>query len=395
MKGTAAAGLGSLVPLGILALIVFSAGAVPNRDNAAAEWVRERERMPSAAVAGRPSSESFTDPAWTAYVIGTEQSRKRYPSCHVRPQILAAIAEIESHQGTYGASSIDPATGNVDPPIIGIALDGTNGTAAIADTDGGWLDGDTEWDRAVGPFQFIPSSWARFGADGNGDGAANPHNMADAALAAALHLCSTHPVDFDRHPEALRAALFAYNNAGWYVNKVLDQLNHNDQVTPGYAVGDDAPAVGDYALPLPRNTVNPARLSRPHHNYPAIDIGIAAGTPLYAITAGRVTRTAADEGRCGGTIVIDGHDGFQYTYCHLSQLAFSGPRDIAPGEFIGLSGGIPGAPGAGNTTGPHLHLSMRARGISHCPQTLLISIYQGQPIHPESTATQGCTYIPV
>jgi len=58
------------------------------------------------------------------------------------------------------------------------------------DTDGGMLDGDTTWDRAVGPFQFIPSTWARWKADGNADGVADPQNIEDAALAAGRYLCA-------------------------------------------------------------------------------------------------------------------------------------------------------------------------------------------------------------
>ena len=390
MKGFIVA-LGVLILSGPALLLMFlfgSAGASPTEADAAAMWVRERETVPFAST-GAPGG--FVDQAWTTYVVGTEQSRERYPGCHVRPQILAAIAEIESNQGTFGGSSVDPATGDVYPPIIGIALDGTNGTAEIADTDGGYLDGDEIWDRAVGPFQFIPSSWAIFGGDGNGDGVADPHNMADAAVAAAAHLCASYAVDFDDHPDLLRAALFDYNNSIVYVEKVLELTRVNDDKTPDFVVGDDAPAVGDYALPIPEASIRSGQLVRPHHEYPAIDLGIPPGTPLYAMTSGGVTKVSDDEGRCGGTVVLEGDDGVQYTYCHLSQVGIAAQTRVTPGQFLGYSGGVPGTPGAGNTTGPHLHLSMRIRGVSHCPQTLLISIQQGQPINPDSTPTQGCT----
>ena len=74
------------------------------------------------------------------------------------------------------------------PAIIGPALDGVE-FASIPDSDGGRYDGDTTWDRAVGPMQFIPSSWAIFGEDADGDGFDDPNNMYDATLAAAEHLC--------------------------------------------------------------------------------------------------------------------------------------------------------------------------------------------------------------
>ena len=65
-------------------------------------------------------------------------------------QVLAGIGKVESNHARFGGGEIGP-DGRVRPPIIGIALNGQNGTAAIADTDDGSLDGDSTWDRAVGP----------------------------------------------------------------------------------------------------------------------------------------------------------------------------------------------------------------------------------------------------
>ncbi len=107
-------------------------------------------------------------------------------------QVLAGIAKIESNHGRYGGATMD-ANFKVHPPIIGIPLNGTRGNARIPDTDGGRLDGDTVWDRAVGPFQFIPTSWKLFGRDGNGDGIADPQNYADGVHAAVAHLCPNGP----------------------------------------------------------------------------------------------------------------------------------------------------------------------------------------------------------
>ena len=78
--------------------------------------------------------------------------------------------------------------GVADPAIIGIALDGSS-TDAITDTDGGELDGDAEWDRAIGPMQFIPETWQALALDGNGDGVLDPQQIDDAALTAAAALC--------------------------------------------------------------------------------------------------------------------------------------------------------------------------------------------------------------
>ena len=63
--------------------------------------------------------------------------------------------------------------------------------------------------------QFLPSTWARYGVDANGDGHSDPDNPVDAIFAAARYL---HAAGADRDP---RAAIFAYNHADWYVDSVL------------------------------------------------------------------------------------------------------------------------------------------------------------------------------
>ena len=69
-----------------------------------------------------------------------------------------------------------------DPPIVGIPLDGRPGVAEIKDTDGGKWDGDTTYDRAVGPMQFSPAAGATFGVDGDGDGKIDPFDIDDATV---------------------------------------------------------------------------------------------------------------------------------------------------------------------------------------------------------------------
>src|SRR6185295_8356341 len=77
-----------------------------------------------------------------------------------------------------------------EPGIFGPALDGSHGTTLIKDTDAGQYDGDARFDRAVGPMQFIPSTWAIVGVDADDDGQRNPQDIYDAALASAVYLCS-------------------------------------------------------------------------------------------------------------------------------------------------------------------------------------------------------------
>ncbi len=69
---------------------------------------------------------------------------------------------------------------------------------------------------AVGWMQFLPSTWARWGVDANGDGVADPWNAEDAIFAAARYLAAA---GADRD---LARAIFAYNHAQWYVEEVLE-----------------------------------------------------------------------------------------------------------------------------------------------------------------------------
>ncbi len=89
------------------------------------------------------------------------------PGCHITWPLLAGIGKVESAHASGGRVE---ANGNTRGKILGPVLDGGPGMAAITDTDQGLYDGDTAWDRAVGPMQFIPGTWTAFGADGNGDG---------------------------------------------------------------------------------------------------------------------------------------------------------------------------------------------------------------------------------
>ena len=138
------------------------------------------------------------------------------PSCHLPWWLLAGIGRIESGHA-YGGR-VD-ANGNTRGRIVGIALDGsTPGTAVIPDSDGGSWDGDTTWDRAVGPMQFLPGSWRYWGKDGNGDGVANPNNVFDAATGAGYLLCSAGDLS---SPATMARAVLTYNHSAAYVNAVL------------------------------------------------------------------------------------------------------------------------------------------------------------------------------
>jgi len=126
-----------------------------------------------------------------AYAEAELSLRTSDPACNMNWATLAGVGRVESHHGRYGGSNIG-GDGILTPPIIGIPLDGAPGVRAIPDTDGGRLDGDARWDRAVGAMQFLPTTWERWGERAGGDGAApDPQDIDDAALSAAGYLCAS------------------------------------------------------------------------------------------------------------------------------------------------------------------------------------------------------------
>ncbi|HEY3008278.1 MAG TPA: lytic murein transglycosylase [Micromonosporaceae bacterium] len=144
------------------------------------------------------------------------------PTCRLSWTTLAAIGKVESNHGRAKNASL-LADGRAVPAIIGPALDGTGGRKIIRDTDIGALDGDRTWDRAVGPMQFLPSTWAQHAIDADNDGVRDPNDIDDAALTAAYYLCGA---DRDLSTAAgWWAAVLAYNEVQPYAQAVFTAAN--------------------------------------------------------------------------------------------------------------------------------------------------------------------------
>jgi membrane-bound lytic murein transglycosylase B len=154
-----------------------------------------------------------------AYALG-EQSAPA--SCGLSWVTLAAIGSVESAHGSFGGAVVG-ADGTSTPAIVGPALDGRPGVQAIPDTDNGRYDGDTRWDHAVGPMQFLPSTWRASGVDADGDGTARPNDIDDAAATAAAYLCAS--TSTMRTGAGWWAAVTTYNRSGEYARTVLERSN--------------------------------------------------------------------------------------------------------------------------------------------------------------------------
>jgi ABC-type multidrug transport system ATPase subunit len=98
---------------------------------------------------------------------------------------------------------------------------------------------------------------------------------------------------------------------------------------------------------------HPDYLTKPHHDFPADDIPVPQGTPVYAVTTGTILTVTPLSSDCGNGIVLAGADGYQYVYCHGSQRFVTTGQHVNIGQTIMLSGTT------GNNTGPHLHFQVQ------------------------------------
>ena len=247
-------------------------GTLPFQDDEALEPYLDAEMLAAVPVGADPVSEpvravlssasvidslgqsGIPSVAVDAYAMAEARLAAEDPSCGIRWTLLAAIGRVESNHGRFGGAMLRD-DGYSTKPIRGIPLDGRPNVALIRDTDGGELDGDTAYDRAVGAMQFIPSTWRSVGVDGNGDGRRDPNNIFDAAYGAARYLCEG---DADlRNADARAQAVRRYNNADEYVRVVL---NLADMYETGAV--ERLPAIGLPPMeptPPPRPSPGPPR----------------------------------------------------------------------------------------------------------------------------------------
>jgi len=110
---------------------------------------------------------------------------------------------------------------------------------------------------------------------------------------------------------------------------------------------------------------------------PGIDYPMPVGTPLPAIWGGVVTNHA-NWGDSGNAVTIKRDNGDVYAYRHLSAFKVVSGTRVKPGTIVGLSGGAKGAPGAGNSTGPHLHFDYKVNGTKNVDPLKLLAGDRGR-----------------
>jgi hypothetical protein len=253
------------------------------------------------------STDGIPAVALAAYERAAQVIDAADPSCHLKWPLIAAIGRVESDHGRFGGSTLG-SNGVAHPGIYGIPLDGRNGTARVPDTDGGQYDHDPVWDRAVGPMQFIPSTWSVVGVDADGDGVANPQDINDASLATAVYLCSG-----DENLSTAKGqqdAVYRYNHSQAYVDLVLAIMR--------------AYQAGDFAA-VPNGTYAPTTLR--YYSGSKITAGTRGGHSAHHSTHAHPARSGSS-GTSGGSFPSTGSGG------------------------SGGSGGSSGSGGSGSSTSP-------------------------------------------
>ena len=267
----------------------------------------------SASTNGIPSA------ALAAYQRAAQVIDSADASCNIEWPLVAAIGRVESNHGRYGGNTLS-AEGVSTPGIYGIPLNGGNGTQRITDTDAGQFDNDKQFDRAVGPMQFIPSTWSVVGVDGDGDGERDPQDIDDAALATAVYLCSG---DEDLGERAgQESAVFRYNHSNDYVALVLSIM--------------EAYASGDYSA-VPNNSTAPTTFT-PSYGDSVMGGGTKGFTPPKAPASRPGSTGGGSTTTSGGTSTTGGET--------TSERAGTGAD---PGARAGPDHGVePGADGQGH-----------------------------------------------
>lgn len=181
---------------------------VPIAELADADWVEE-----TAAEYAIPQR------AMASYAGAALRIAETRPECSLGWNTLAGIGSVETSHASIDEAGLD-VQGVAEPAITGPVLDGSDGVMEVADTDEGEHDDDDQWDRAVGPMQFLPETWKTYAVDGNLDGDMDPQQIDDAVLTAGVYLCEN-AEDLTDDDEWV-GAVTTYNQSMDYARNVAD-----------------------------------------------------------------------------------------------------------------------------------------------------------------------------
>jgi hypothetical protein len=172
---------------------------------------------------------------------------------------------------------------------------------------------------AVGWMQFLPSTWAKYGLDADGDGVANPYDPIDAIFSAARYLHDAGA------PRKLQAAIFAYNHAVWYVTSVL--LRARLLETMPDSLVNSLTGLMQARFPIAGNLGRFARRDPTMTHVagqPAVVVRAPAGAPVIAVADGHVTGIGENAAQ-GRYVTLEDAYGNRFTYSGLGSVKATYP----------------------------------------------------------------------
>jgi murein DD-endopeptidase MepM/ murein hydrolase activator NlpD len=172
---------------------------------------------------------------------------------------------------------------------------------------------------AEGWMQFLPSEWAQYGVDANGDGWEDPYNPADAIFAAARYLRAAGGAS------NVRAAVFAYNHSQAYVESVMLRAQLLDGTPPellGAITGLTEARFPVYAASHFSDGFPsvPAAPGTPARTLVGTTVYSQAGAPVIAVQDGEVVQ-AGESPSLGRFVVLRDAYGNTYVYAELGEVA--------------------------------------------------------------------------
>jgi murein DD-endopeptidase MepM/ murein hydrolase activator NlpD len=213
---------------------------------------------------------------------------------------------------------------------------------------------------AVGHMQFMPDTWKAYGVDADGDGIADPYNAKDAIFSAANYLSA----NMKANNGDINKAIWLYNHADWYVEKVLKYAE---------LFGSPVPVNGTIGLPMERGSYT---ITSPFGNrrdpitgkisfHDGIDLAAPEGTPIFTPMDGVVIFAGELRGY-GNAVIIDHGNGFTTLYGHIRDGGIKVDKEekVKAGQFIAEVGST------GRSTGNHLHFQVKRNGSLIDPETI-------------------------
>lgn len=240
--------------------------------------------------------------------------------------------------------------------------------AALAYMESGFNPGAPDTEDRQGIYRMPPHIWQQFGVDADGNGEVDINNPRDATYTAANYLRHLMAVaakrGFTGEQQLLTAIkLFRLgedaellDSASTYADTVLKLAKDwEEQKNRPLATAGDYyfPVAGSYRV---SSEFGPRKIGGYHHG---IDFACSVGTELVAVISGTLKHMGIDSDGYGRYLILYGDDGMAHVYAHLSAIVVPDGTRVNAGDLIALSGGRKGDPGAGRSTGPHLHYEVR------------------------------------